>query len=117
MVSIHADGADPAGHGFFVMEPTVIKGWTDDISAQSIRMGNRFIRGMVGAGATTSTYIQGGMMITPTISTLNCSDVPVILVESGNMRNAGDAARMSSASGQSTYADWIVAGIRAALRK
>lgn len=117
MLSIHADGADSAGYGFFVMEPSVIKGWTDDISAKSIRLGKRFIEGMAAAGAPRSTYISGQMMVTPTISTLNFSDVPVILLESGNMRNAADARRMSSAAGQQQYADWIVAGLRAALRR
>ena len=117
MLSIHADGADSAGYGFFVMVPSVIEGWTDDISAKSIRMGKRFISGMAGAGAPRSTYIAGQIMVTPTISTLNFSDVPVILLESGNMRNAGDARRMSSPEGQSQYADWIVAGVRAAFRR
>ncbi|MEX1210606.1 MAG: N-acetylmuramoyl-L-alanine amidase [Candidatus Nanopelagicales bacterium] len=116
MVSIHADGADSSGYGFYVMVPSVIKGWTDDISAKSIRLGKRFVSGMAGAGAPRSTYISNQMLITPTISTLNFSDVPVILLESGNMRNAADAARMSSPSGQRQYAGWIVAGIRAALR-
>ena len=116
MLSIHADGADSAGYGFFVMLPAVIKGWTDDISAKSIRLGKRFVTGMAAAGAPRSTYISGQIMITPTISTLNFSDVPVILVESGNMRNATEARRMSSAAGQQQYADWLVAGLRAALR-
>lgn len=116
MLSIHADGADSAGYGFFVMLPAVIKGWTDDISAKSIRLGKRFVTGMAAAGAPRSTYISGQIMITPTISTLNFSDVPVILVESGNMRNATEARRMTSAAGQQQYADWLVAGLRAALR-
>ena len=116
MLSIHGDGADSSGYGFYVMVPSVIKGWTDDISAKSIRLGKRFVSGMAGAGAPRSTYVSGQMMITPTISTLNFSDVPVILLESGNMRNSSDAARMSSAAGQRQYADWIVAGLRAALK-
>lgn len=116
MLSIHGDGASSSGYGFYVMVPSVIKGWTDDISAKSIRLGKRFVSGMAGAGAPRSTYVSGQMMITPTISTLNLSDVPVILVEAGNMRNASDAARMSSPAGQRQYAGWIVAGIRAALK-
>jgi N-acetylmuramoyl-L-alanine amidase len=55
--------------------------------------------------------------VTPEISTLNFSDVPTILVELGNMRNTSDAARMTSREGQKEYADWLLAGIRAALRK
>lgn len=116
MLSIHGDGASPSGYGFYVMVPSVIRGWTDDISAKSIRLGKRFVSGMAAAGAPRSTYISGQMIITPTISTLNFSDVPVILLEAGNMRNAADGARMSSAAGQRQYAAWIVAGIRAALR-
>lgn len=116
MLSIHGDGASSSGYGFYVMVPSVIKGWTDDISAKSIRLGKRFVSGMAGAGAPRSTYISDQMLITPTISTLNFSDVPVILLESGNMRNSSDAARMSSSAGQRQYADWIVAGIRAALK-
>lgn len=116
MLSIHGDGADSSGYGFYVMVPSVIKGWTDDISAKSIRLGKRFVAGMADAGAPRSTYISNQMLVTPTISTLNFSDVPVILLEAGNMRNAADAARMSSASGQRQYADWIISGIRAAVR-
>ncbi|TEX52194.1 MAG: hypothetical protein B7C55_01490 [Actinomycetales bacterium mxb001] len=117
MLSIHADGADSSGYGFYVMVPSVIKGWTDDISSKSIRLGKRFVSGMAAAGAPRSTYVSGQMMITPTISTLNFSDVPVILLESGNMRNATEARRMKDPAGQRQYADWIVAGLRAALRR
>jgi N-acetylmuramoyl-L-alanine amidase len=117
MVSIHADGAAPSGSGFYVMLPSTIAGWTDDIAKPSARMGKRFIQGMADAGAPRSTYISGQTLVTPEISTLNFSDVPVILVELGNMRNDSDAARMTSREGQKQYADWLVAGIRAALRK
>ncbi len=116
MLSIHADGTSPSGYGFYVMVPSVIKGWTDDIAAKSTRLGKRFVSGMAAAGAPRSTYISGQMLVTPSISTLNFSDVPVILLESGNMRNAADAARMSSPAGQRQYAGWIVAGLRSALR-
>ena len=117
LLSIHADGADPSGYGFFVMLPTTISGWTDDIARPSARMGKRFVQAMADAGAPRSTYISGQTMVTPEISTLNFSDVPTILVELGNMRNTSDAARMTSREGQKEYADWLLAGIRAALRK
>jgi N-acetylmuramoyl-L-alanine amidase len=44
-------------------------------------------------------------------STLNFSKVPTTIIEVGNMRNAKDAARMSSATGQQQYAQWLAAGI------
>ena len=117
LLSIHADGAAPGGSGFYVMLPATIPGWTDDIARQSGRMGKRFVQGMAGAGAPRSTYISGQILVTPEISTLNFSDVPAILVELGNMRNSSDAARMTSREGQKQYADWLVSGIRAALRR
>ena len=117
LLSIHADGAAPSGSGFYVMLPATISGWTDDIAKPSARMGKRFIQGMANAGAPRSNYISGQTLVTRDISTLNFSDVPVILVELGNMRNSSDAARMTSRQGQKQYADWLVAGIRAALRR
>jgi N-acetylmuramoyl-L-alanine amidase len=117
MVSVHADGAAPSGSGFYVMLPAVINGWTDDIAAPSARMGRRFVEGMARAGAPRSTYVSGQTMVVKDISTLNFADVPTILVEVGNMRNARDAARMVSREGQKQYADWLTAGIRAALRR
>ncbi len=117
LLSIHADGAAPSGSGFYVMLPATISGWTDDIAKPSARMGKRFIQGMANAGAPRSNYISGQTLVTRDISTLNFSDVPAILVELGNMRNSSDAARMTSREGQKQYADWLVAGIRAALRR
>ena len=117
LLSIHADGAMSTGSGFYIMVPAVIPGWTDDIAKTSGRMGQRFIRGMADAGAPRSTYISGQTLVTQDISTLNFSDVPAILVELGNMRHPGDASRMTSREGQKQYADWLLAGIRAALRR
>lgn len=117
LVSIHADGAAPSGSGFYIMVPASIPGWTDDIAGPSSRMGARFVRGMAAAGAPRSTYVSGQTLVVRDISTLNFSDVPAILVELGNMRNASDAARMTTRDGQKRYADWMLAGIRAALRR
>ena len=117
LLSIHADGASSSASGFYVMLPATIAGWTDDIAAPSRRMGARFVEAMARAGAPRSTYISGQTLVTPEISTLNFSDVPAILVELGNMRNASDAARMTSREGRKRYADWLVAGVRAALAR
>jgi N-acetylmuramoyl-L-alanine amidase len=43
------------------------------------------------------------------------SDVPVAMIEIGNMRNPGDAHRMTSTSGRARYANAVVRGIRAYL--
>jgi len=116
-LSIHADGGPAAGRGFFVIVPAVVPGWTDDIASISQTYGRRFIDGMAEAGAQRSTYISGQMLVWNNVTTLNFSDVPIVLVEVGNMRNSADAAFMKRRSGQKAYADWLVAGIRAALAK
>lgn len=117
LVSIHADGADSSGRGFYIFVPSEIPGWTDDIAAKSSRMGKRMLKAMADQGAPVSTYMDPPLVVTPTLSTLNFSDVPAVLVELGNMFNPSDAARMTSREGQRQYADWLVAGIRAALRR
>jgi N-acetylmuramoyl-L-alanine amidase len=117
LVSIHADGASSTGSGFYIMVPASIPGWTDRTAGPSLQMGQRFVQGMAGAGAPRSTYITGQILVTREISTLNFSRVPAILVEMGNMRNASDAARMTSPAGRKRYADWFLAGIRAALQR
>jgi N-acetylmuramoyl-L-alanine amidase len=40
------------------------------------------------------------------------SNVPVVMIELGNMKNSTDAARMTSRSGRNQYANGIVNGIR-----
>jgi N-acetylmuramoyl-L-alanine amidase len=112
MVSIHADGSAPGGRGFFVIEPGLLKGWTDDILPASHRLATAMITGMAGAGAQRSTYISGSLLTWKDQNTLNFAGVPTVIVEVGNMRNATDAARMATSKGQGQYADWLLAGIR-----
>ena len=52
------------------------------------------------------------MNVRSDLGTLNMSDVPVAMVEIGNMRNSGDAHRMTSANGRALYVNAIVRGIR-----
>lgn len=111
MISIHADGASSGSKGFFAMAPTRIKGWTDDVVAVDRRLARAMIAGMKAAGAEPSNYIRNQLMISSITTTLNMSDVPTTTIEVGNMRNASDARRMSSARGQRQYADWLFAGI------
>ena len=47
---------------------------------------------------------------------LNLSDVPKVLIETGNMRNAGDAARLESAGYRQREARALANGIEAFLR-
>jgi N-acetylmuramoyl-L-alanine amidase len=46
------------------------------------------------------------------LGTLNWSDVPIVMIELGNMKNATDAGRMTTRQGRNQYANGIVFGIR-----
>ena len=112
-VSIHADGAPAANHGFFVMKPGVVAGWTDDIATESSVLAVAMREGLKDAElAVANYYATNGLKTRTDLGTLNWSDVPVVELELGNMKNAGDAARMSSRPGRTQYANGIVNGIR-----
>jgi N-acetylmuramoyl-L-alanine amidase len=111
MISIHADGAASSSKGFFAMAPTRIKGWTDDVVKVDRRLAHAMIAGMKQAGAVPSNYIRDQLLLTSNTTSLNFSNVPTTTIEVGNMRNASDARRMTSARGQQQYADWLFAGI------
>jgi len=119
MVSVHGDGAPSQYRGFFVIRPALRQGWTDDIYARSNTLG-QYVRAGLDAVhlARANDYGGDGLDTRSDLGTLNWSDVPVVMVELGNMRNAGDAARMSSASARSTvYAAGLARGIAAYLRR
>lgn len=111
MISIHADGASSGSHGFFVLAPGLVKGWTEDVVGPGRRLAKAMIRGMAAAGAPPSNYIPDQLMVSRDTTSLNFSNVPTVTVEAGNMRNAAEARRMSSAAGQEQYARWLLAGI------
>jgi N-acetylmuramoyl-L-alanine amidase len=111
MLSIHADGASAGSSGFFAMAPSRIEGWTDDVVKVDRRLARSMIAGMAAAGAPRSNYIGNQLMISRDTTSLNVSNVPTTTIEVGNMRNAGDARRMSSAAGQRDYARWLYAGL------
>lgn len=112
LVSVHGDGAASPGHGFFTMAPSRSRMFHPRVQARSVRLAQDLRRGMLGEGFATSTYVRGGYYTRTDLATLNLSEVPVAMIELGNMRNAADARTMSTASGQARYAAALVAGIR-----
>ena len=113
MLSIHGDGSAAAHHGFVVMRPGLVRGYTDDILAASARLATAIRGGLLARGLTVANYYGRHGLVTRTdLGTLNLSDVPVVMVELGNMRNRSDAARMTSAAGRDRYAAGLVTGIR-----
>jgi N-acetylmuramoyl-L-alanine amidase len=118
MISLHGDGLASSQHGFVVIRPGLVKGYTDDILARSKTLAYAIRAGLGRLHVSRSTAYGGdGLDVRTDLGTLNLSNVPVVLVELGNMRNAHDAALMSSGKGQARYADGLVSGIRAYLHR
>lgn len=113
-VSLHGDGSDAGNHGFHVIAPKSRKPWTNDIAKASLRLARSLRAGLDHEGVARSTYIGKGtaLDVRSDLGTLNMSDVPIAMIELGNMRNAGDAKRMRSTTGRATYATAVVRGIR-----
>ncbi|CAN5349832.1 hypothetical protein BH09ACT10_BH09ACT10_19890 [soil metagenome] len=113
-ISIHGDGSAASNHGFHIIAPKALKGLTAPIAKPSRAFAVDLRRALVSAQFSTSTYTGGAdaINIRSDLGTLNLSKIPVAMVELGNMRNARDAAVMSSTKGQKRYAKALVAGVR-----
>jgi N-acetylmuramoyl-L-alanine amidase len=113
-VSIHADGSYTDGRGFHVIAPTDRPPWTSDIYRSSKLLAGDLKRGLVRTGFAPADYVAGGdgLDFRADLGTLNLSDVPAVVVETGNMRNAREARVMSTSRGQYRYALSLLRGIR-----
>jgi N-acetylmuramoyl-L-alanine amidase len=118
-ISIHADGGPPSGRGFDVIYPPPIPHLTDDIAAASRRLAlavrAAFRRG---TGEPYATYVgTDGLDVRSDLGGLNLSSVPKVFVETGNMKNATDAAQLESAAYRQREAVALARGIEAFLRR
>ena len=115
VVSIHADGSTASGsRGFHVAYSS------PPLNAQqgepSTRLSKTLRDGLRSAGFPSANYIgKDGLAPRADLAGLNLSTRPAALVECGNMRNATEAASMTSADGRQKYADAIAAAIEAYL--
>jgi N-acetylmuramoyl-L-alanine amidase len=117
-VSVHGDGAAPSTRGFFVIRPGVRTGYTDDIAGRSARLARRVRAGLLAVGfRLSSAYGGDGLDTRRDLGTLNMADVPTVLVELGNMRNARDARCMTSSRCRDRYARGLAHGVVAHLRR
>lgn len=97
-LSIHADGGPPGGRGFHVIRPGLLRGYTGPIVRPSKNLALRIRSALDAAGLRRADYIgREGLDRRTDLGGLNLSKVPKVLVELGNMRNAGDGRRMKSA--------------------
>lgn len=116
-ISVHGDGAPGADHGFHVMTPARV-GAPSNVIVDTSRQLALKIRDNYRArtGIPTANYIgQDGINVRADMGGLNLSVVPKVLVECGNMRNAGDAAMMTSPAARQKMAEGLAAGLAAYL--
>jgi N-acetylmuramoyl-L-alanine amidase len=113
-ISIHGDGAPSPGHGFHVILPIGI-GRNDAIVTPSRRLGLA-VRDAFrsGTGEPLSSYTgttTGAIVARKDLGGLNLSSVPKVFIECGNMRNAGDAHRMTDPAWRQRAAQALATGI------
>ncbi|TWE14428.1 N-acetylmuramoyl-L-alanine amidase [Prauserella muralis] len=112
VVSIHADGAAADAGGFHVAysAPPL----NEAQGAPANRLARALVTSMSAAGFGVSDYLgEGGLSPRDDLAGLNLSRRPAVLVECGNMRNATEAAAMSSPAGRQRYASAIAEGVLA----
>jgi N-acetylmuramoyl-L-alanine amidase len=104
-VDIHADGGPAGGRGFTVLEP-VPDGPNNSVVAPSdafaVVLRNTFL---ADTGMPLSNYDGvDGLQPRPDLAGLNLTTVPKVLIETGNKRNATDAALLVSPAFQQSAA-------------
>lgn len=113
LVSIHADGAAPAGHGFHVISPAPGKAVSAANAAASAAFAADVRDELVAAGFTPSTYVgRSGLIQRSDLGTLNRAEVPAVMIECGNMRNGPDLEAMSSPQSRQRMAAAIASATR-----
>jgi N-acetylmuramoyl-L-alanine amidase len=116
-VSIHGDGGPPDGRGFAILEP-VADGINSAIVGPSAVLGNDLRSAFAGGTHEPVSSYDGVNGIQPRddLAGTNLSTVPKVFIECANMRNAADAARVTSRAWQARAARAIAAGLTAFLR-
>jgi N-acetylmuramoyl-L-alanine amidase len=119
-ISIHADGGPPTGTGFEVISPGRIAGAPD---TPVIGLSGRLAVDIRNAyhritGEPYSDYVgTRGLDVRTDLGGLNLSTVPKVFIECGNMRNAADAARLTSPRFRERIAAALAAGFTAFLNR
>ena len=111
-IAIHADGAAPTGRGFAILEP-VADGPNDPVIAASANFGNDVRAALLTGTPMPPSNYDGinGIKERDDLGGLNLTHVPMVLVEVGNMRNATDAALLTSPAFQQKVARAFVTAI------
>ena len=115
VVSIHGDGESADTKGFYVMTAAQDPAGAA-MAAKSHSLAVAIRDAVSGEGFPVSNSLGSqGLWTRSDLGGLNLSLRPTVMIECGNMRNAAEAAVMSSAAGQQQYAAGIADGIAAFL--
>jgi N-acetylmuramoyl-L-alanine amidase len=92
--------------------PALTPGYTDDIYSASHRLGVDMRDAFTATGMPTSTYFGfQGLVERSDLGGLNLSDVPKVIVETGNMRNGTDTALLENSDFRQRAARALAGGI------
>ncbi|MCJ0867899.1 N-acetylmuramoyl-L-alanine amidase [Streptomyces sp. AP-93] len=117
VVSVHADGVSAGSRGFHVILPAKVKGGGADtakIIGPSRQLGERIAGNFARTtGSAPANYLGGGtgLVVRDDLGGLNLSTRPKVFIECGNMRDAKDAAQLSSPQWRQKAAQGIADGI------
>ncbi|HEY6275205.1 MAG TPA: N-acetylmuramoyl-L-alanine amidase [Streptosporangiaceae bacterium] len=111
-IDIHADGGPASGRGFTVLEP-VADGPNNQVIATSVRFGHDVRAALLAHTVMPVSNYDGvnGLTFRDDLAGLNLTRVPKILIECGNMRNATDAALLTTTLFQKQLASAFEAAI------
>jgi N-acetylmuramoyl-L-alanine amidase len=118
-ISVHADSAPASDHGFHVIEPSVVKGYNDQMVTPSKKLGQSIHDAYLkGTGIVNSTYAgTNGIDVRDDLGGLNLSKIPKVFIECGNMDNSGDIAKLSDSGFRQRIAQALVDGFSAYFAK
>ncbi|WP_411105824.1 N-acetylmuramoyl-L-alanine amidase [Streptomyces sp. cmx-4-9] len=117
VVSVHADGVSAGNRGFHVILPAKVRGGgadTSKIVEPSRLLGERIAGNFARTtGTSPANYLGGGtgLDVRDDLGGLNLSTQPKVFVECGNMRDAKDAALLTSPQWRQKAAQGIADGI------
>ncbi|MFG2979267.1 N-acetylmuramoyl-L-alanine amidase [Streptomyces sp. NPDC048331] len=117
VVSVHADGVSAGNRGFHIILPAKVKSGAADtakIVEPSRQLGERIAGNFARTtGSAPANYLGSGtgLVVRDDLGGLNLSTRPKVFIECGNMRDAKDAAQLTSPEWRQKAAQGIADGI------
>ncbi|MBT2403570.1 MULTISPECIES: N-acetylmuramoyl-L-alanine amidase [unclassified Streptomyces] len=117
VVSVHADGASAGNRGYHIILPAKVKAGAADtakIVGPSRELGERIAGNFArSTGSVPANYLGGGtgLVVRDDLGGLNLSTRPKVFIECGNMRDAKDAAQLTSPEWRQKAAEGIANGV------